>query len=103
LLRELFPNHGFVPLNLPSQAEQAENDPQFFLQSNPVPLVIDGVQYTPGLFHHLKSRIGPDRHGMGRFILIGSHKFTLMQEVSDSLDWLSVLAALNQVSLLEPY
>jgi predicted AAA+ superfamily ATPase len=101
LLRELFPDHGFVSLDLPSLAEQAENEPQAFLQSNPAPLVIDEVQYAPGLFRHLKSKIDQDRHAMGQFILTGSQKFTLMQEVSDSLAGRAAILNLENLSSSE--
>jgi predicted AAA+ superfamily ATPase len=85
LLKELFPKHHFVSLDLPSLAEQAENDPDLFLAQHPFPLVVDEVQYAPKLFRHLKSRIDSNRHQMGQVILTGSQKFTLMKEVSDSL------------------
>lgn len=48
-------------------------------------MVVDEVQYAPGLFRHLKAAIDADRHKNGRFILTGSQKFSLMQGVSESL------------------
>ena len=66
LMRRLFPDHGFVTLDLPSEAEQAERDSATFLARHPPPVVIDEVQYAPGLFRHLKaaggSGAGPRRH-----------------------------------------
>jgi predicted AAA+ superfamily ATPase len=50
----LFPNHGFVSLDLPTEAEQAEKELQNFLRRHPSPLIVDEVQYAPGLFRHLK-------------------------------------------------
>ena len=81
LLKELFPNHNFVSLDLPSLAEQAENDLDIFLAQHPFPLVVDEVQYAPKLFSHLKSKIDLNRHQMGQVILTSSQKFTLMKEV----------------------
>lgn len=101
LLRELFPNYGFVSLDLPSLAEQAENEPQVFLESHPSPLIIDEVQYAPELFRHLKTRIDRDRHSMGQFILTGSQKFTLMKEVSDSLAGRAAILNLENLSARE--
>jgi predicted AAA+ superfamily ATPase len=101
LLRELFPNYGFVSLDLPSLAEQAENEPQVFLESHPSPLIIDEVQYAPKLFRHLKTRIDRDRHSMGQFILTGSQKFTLMKEVSDSLAGRAAILNLENLSARE--
>jgi predicted AAA+ superfamily ATPase len=85
LLKNLFPKHQFVSLDLPSVAEQADREPAIFLSQFHGPAIIDEVQYAPGLFRHLKVKIDDNRHSMGRFILTGSQKFTLMKEVSDSL------------------
>jgi predicted AAA+ superfamily ATPase len=85
LLRQLFPKHSYVSLDLPSDAQMAEEDPATFLSRYPPPVVIDEVQYAPKLFRHLKVAIDKDRKAYGRFILTGSQKFTLMKEVSDSL------------------
>ena len=53
--RRLFPNYEFVSLDLPTEAEQAEKEPQSFLRRHPPPVIIDEVQYAPGLFRYLKS------------------------------------------------
>ncbi|MCX7037840.1 MAG: AAA family ATPase, partial [Spirochaetes bacterium] len=85
LLRKTFAEHRYVSLDLPSVAEQAERNPAQFLAENPAPVVVDEVQYAPGLFRHVKAAIDRDRHSMGRFILTGSQHFTLMKGVSESL------------------
>ena len=85
LLRKAFAEHRYVSLDLPSIAEQAERNPAQFLAENPAPVVVDEVQYAPGLFRHVKAAIDRDRHSMGRFILTGSQHFTLMKGVSESL------------------
>lgn len=85
LARRLFPRHAYVSLDLPSAAAQAEHDPATFLDAHAPPLVIDEVQYAPGLFRHLKRAVDEKRHDPGRFILTGSQPFSLMQGVSDSL------------------
>lgn len=84
LARRLFPRHAYVSLDLPSAAAQAEHDPAAFLAAYPPPVVIDEVQYAPGLFRHLKQAVD-ERREHGRFILTGSQPFALMQGVSDSL------------------
>lgn len=101
LLRELFPEHTYVSLDLPSLAEQAERDPTRFLTENPPPLLIDEVQYAPGLFRHLKIAVDRDRHRMGQFVLTGSQKLPLMREVSDSLAGRAALFDLESLSLAE--
>ncbi|OGV46881.1 MAG: hypothetical protein A2X46_16010 [Lentisphaerae bacterium GWF2_57_35] len=85
LLQRVFPNHQYVSLDLPSVAELAERNPEtFFLQHAP-PLIVDEVQYAPGLFRHLKQLIDKDRLTSGQFMLTGSQKFNLMKNVSESL------------------
>jgi predicted AAA+ superfamily ATPase len=85
LVRHLFPDHEQVSLDLPSEAEQAEKDPSGFLARHSPPVVVDEVQYAPGLFRHLKVAVDRDRGRNGQFILTGSQKLTLMRSVSESL------------------
>lgn len=85
LLTRLFPDYRYVSLDLPAQAQLAEEDPRSFLQRHPPPLLVDEVQYAPRLFRYLKIEIDENRDANGQFILTGSQKFSLMKEVSDSL------------------
>lgn len=41
LVRRVFPQHRYVSLDLPSEAEQAEREPAAFLERHGTPLVID--------------------------------------------------------------
>lgn len=84
-LRRLFPKHRFVSLDLPSVAELAERQPDHFLEIHPAPVILDEVQYAPGLFRHLKAAIDSDRARRGAFLLTGSQKFTLMAGIAESL------------------
>src|SRR5579864_5706131 len=97
----MFPNHGFVSLDLPSEAEQAEKEPHNFLRRHPSPMIIDEVQYAPGLFRHLKVAIDASRGRNGQFLLTGSQKFTLMKRVSESLAGRADIAELETLSLAE--
>ena len=72
LVRRLFPDHAYVTLDLPSEAEQAEHDPASFLARHPPPLIVDEVQYAPGLFRHLKAAVDRERGRTGAFLLTGS-------------------------------
>jgi predicted AAA+ superfamily ATPase len=85
LVKRVFPDHAYVSLDLPSEAEQAERDPTGFLDRHPEPVVVDEVQYAPGLFRHLKRRVDERREVNGRFILTGSQAFPLMSGVAESL------------------
>ena len=85
LLTRLFPDHNYVSLDLPAEAQLAEEDPEVFLRRHPAPVLVDEVQYAPKLLRHLKVEIDRNRESVGRYILTGSQKFALMREISDSL------------------
>jgi uncharacterized protein len=100
-LRRLFPHHAFVSLDLPTEAEQAEKEPREFLQRHLPPVMIDEVQYAPGLFRYLKAAVDADRGKNGQFLLTGSQKFTVMKSVSESLAGRTDILELETLSLAE--
>ena len=100
-LLRLFPNYAFVSLDLPTEAEQAEKEPERFLQRHPPPVIIDEVQYAPGLFRHLKVAVDANRTRNGQFLLTGSQKFTLMKNVSESLAGRADIVELETLSFAE--
>lgn len=100
-LRRLFPRYGFVSLDLPTEAEQAEKEPATFLHRHPAPCIIDEVQYAPALFRHLKVVVDAQRGRNGQFLLTGSQKFTLMNGVSESLAGRADIVELETLSLAE--
>ncbi len=101
LTRRVFPEHGFVTLDLPSEAEQAEREPDRFLARHPPPLVIDEVQYAPGVFRHLKVAVDRERSLNGRFVLTGSQKLELMRATSESLAGRAEIVELEGLSFAE--
>lgn len=103
LLQELFSDYNYVSLDVPSIAMEAEKDPSSFFKKYKAPLIIDEIQYSPGLFRNLKILIDKDRHNMGQYLLTGSQKFTLMKEVSESLAGRAVIMELENLSHSEIY
>jgi predicted AAA+ superfamily ATPase len=101
LLRHLFPTHTYVSLDLPLAAQEAEEAGLQFLNKHPAPLIIDEVQYAPGLFRYLKHVVDTHRDQMGAYLLTGSQKFSLMAEVSDSLAGRIATIDLHSLSLSE--
>lgn len=99
--RHLFPDYAFISLDLPTEAEQAEKEPNAFLQRHPPPVIIDEVQYAPGLFRYLKVEVDANREKNGQFLLTGSQKFTLMKNVSESLAGRADIAELETLSWAE--
>ena len=85
LLRHLFAQASFVSLDLPSAAYQADQSGEEFLRTYQEPVILDEVQYAPGLFRHLKLAIDARRSERGRFLMTGSQKFSLMHALSESL------------------
>jgi len=100
-LAHLFPNYSFVSLDLPTEAEQAEKDPASFLERHKPPVIIDEVQYAPGLFRHLKAEVDAHRDRNGQFLLTGSQKFQLMQNVAESLAGRADILEMATLSLAE--
>jgi predicted AAA+ superfamily ATPase len=100
-LLRLFPEFTFVSLDLPTEAEQAEKEPRAFLERHPPPVIIDEVQYAPGLFRHLKAEVDAKRAANGQFLLTGSQKFTLMKNVSESLAGRADIMELETLSFTE--
>lgn len=69
-LLRLFPNHQFVSLELLSEAERAEKEPEGFVRRHLPPVIIDEVQYAPGLFSATSRRGWTQAaHSMDRFLL----------------------------------
>ena len=121
LLRHLFPTASFVSLDLPSAGQQADERGGEFLASRPEPVLIDEVQYAPGLFRHLKAaidvrlalRVGSLRD-FERFLRACALRSGQLVNLADlardvgiagstARDWLSVLQASGQIVLLEPW
>jgi predicted AAA+ superfamily ATPase len=100
-LLRLFPSYAFVSLDLPTEAEQAEKEPERFLLRHTPPVIIDEVQYAPGLFRHLKVAVDANRTRNGQFLLIGSQKFTPVKNVSESLAGRADIVELETLSFAE--
>jgi len=86
LLQHLFSKtHRYVSLDHPDVRLMAMEDPELFFKNYPPPVIIDEVQYAPGIFSYLKIYIDQQREKMGQFILTGPQSFPLMAGVTESL------------------
>ncbi len=101
LLEHAFPAYGYVSLDLPAVAEQADSSGSDFLRRYPPPVIIDEVQYAPGLFRYLKAEIEQHQDSHGQFLLTGSQKFTLMEKVTESLAGRVAVIEMFSLSLRE--
>lgn len=82
-------NYNYVSLDDIDNRSEALTDPKFFLSKHKAPLIIDEVQYAPILFSYLESIVNKKRletgEANGMYILTGSQKFKLMQNVTESM------------------
>ena len=80
----------------------AQTDPELFLSLNPVPLLIDEVQYAPELFSYIKIAI--DRGAAaGSFWMTGSQTFSLMRLAQESLAGRVAILRMHSLSQHEIY
>jgi len=102
LVRKLLgATHKYVTLDDPILREQATGDPRLLLDRFPPPLILDEIQYAPGLLNYVKMDIDQHRNDTGRYIITGSQKFALMQGVTESLAGRTAILSLLSMSLGE--
>jgi hypothetical protein len=78
------PERTYVTLDDPTSRALANDDPRLFLERFPPPLLLDEIQYAPGLLPYIKMAVDSDA-APGAFWLTGSQQFALMKGVSESL------------------
>jgi hypothetical protein len=74
----------YVTLDDFAVRELANEDPALFLQRFPPPVLIDEIQYAPGLLPRIKQAVDAERRP-GAFWLTGSQQFQMMKGVTESL------------------
>ncbi len=101
----------YVTLDNPMMLGLAREEPALFLQRFPPPVLIDEIQYAPGLLPLIKEAVDA-RGGKGQYWLTGSQPFHLMQNVGESLagrvavmhlQGLSLGESLGHGALLHPF
>lgn len=78
------PARRYVTLDNPLLLALAREEPALFLQRFPPPVLIDEIQYAPGLLPLIKEAVDAGG-GMGQYWLTGSQPFHLMRNVGESL------------------
>lgn len=74
----------YVTLDDPLVRSLAVNEPGLFLQRYEPPVIIDEIQYAPGLMEYIKIHVDEHKR-MGDIWMAGSQMFHLMKHVSESL------------------
>ncbi|NQY80214.1 MAG: ATP-binding protein [Candidatus Caenarcaniphilales bacterium] len=105
LLRNIFPNHQYLSLDDLRIRTQANESTATFLDFYKSPLIIDEVQYAPDLLSYIKIIVDEkkfkDEKFQGMYILTGSQKFELMDQIKESLAGRMAILNLNTLSIEE--
>ena len=100
MLKALFPDRRYVPLDDPFVEEQANENPNMFMMIHQPPVFFDEVQRAPGLFRYVKIECDK-RDERGLFCLSGSQPLELMENASESLSGRVGIVELSGLSLRE--
>lgn len=100
MLKTLFPDKKYVPIDDPFIEEQANENPNMFIMLNPPPAFYDEVQRAPGLFRFIKIKCD-ESNQYGLFCLSGSQPLELMENASESLSGRVSIVELAGLSLRE--
>lgn len=96
---------NYVSLDDIDNRRQAIEDPKLFIQFHGYPLIIDEVQYAPGLLEVIESICNQARltqeTSTGLFVLTGSHAFNLMKNVTQSLAGRATVISMSPLSANE--
>lgn len=94
------PERTQITFDDPLLRAQADSDPALFFRNYHPPLLLDEIQYVPGLFPYLKMQVDRQRRD-GDFWMTGSQAFSLMKNVGESLAGRVGILALQGISRRE--
>ena len=100
LLKNMYKDWTYVSLEDPDNREYANISPRDFLKQYDNHIIIDEVQRAPQLFSYLQTKVDGNNE-MGQYILSGSHNFSLMQGLSQSLAGRTAILTLAPFSIEE--
>jgi uncharacterized protein len=102
LLRHLFrETHRYISLEPPDVRAAATDDPRSFLELNQPPVILDEVQYVPGLMPHIKERIDKCRGKTGQYLLTGYRSLHLSEKITGPLGGRATMLQLLPLSYRE--
>jgi predicted AAA+ superfamily ATPase len=100
LVRSVFKQYPYFNLEDPDVLEQIKIDPKKFLREQKGSLIIDEVQNYPELLSYLQV-IVDENPQKGKYILTGSHQFTLLEAINQSLAGRTDILVLYPLSFAE--
>lgn len=105
LLKKIFQKHNYYSLDDLRIRTQANESSASFFDFYKTPLILDEVQYAPDLLSYIKIDIDEKKFQskcfQGDYILTGSQKFALMDEIKESLAGRMAILNLNTISVEE--
>jgi len=102
LLRHLFrENHRYISMEPPDVRAAPADDPRSFLELNPPPVILDEVQYVPGLMPYIKERIDKSMGKTGQYLLTGYRNLLLSENITESLGRRAAILKLLPLSYRE--
>jgi hypothetical protein len=102
LLRHLFRGtHRYVSLESPDARAAATDDPRSFLESNPPPVILDEIQYAPGLIPYIRERMDMCRIKTGQYLLTGCRNLLVSEKITKSLRGRATMLRLLPLSYRE--
>ena len=84
LLTHLFPSMKCIVFDPIQDLFNARQDPDFFLNAFPAPVILDEVQYVPELLAALKRKMDLS-DAKGQYFLTGSQNFSMLRTVAESM------------------
>lgn len=100
LAKATFQDKPYISLEDPDIAHLAREDPRGLLDSYKDGLILDEAQSVPEIFQYLKTAIDKDPVP-GRYIVTGSHRFSLLEGVTESLAGRAAFVTLYPFSVQE--
>ncbi|MBI5413994.1 ATP-binding protein [Candidatus Peregrinibacteria bacterium] len=101
LLRHIFGKKAeYVVFDPLIDIENARKDPELFLDNHRTPIILDEVQYVPGLVSAIKRKVDENR-APGQYLMTGSQQWGILKSMAESLAGRAVFIHLENFSLME--
>jgi len=101
LIQLCFPNKPYLNLEAPDLRLMAQKDPRQLLNQYPDGVIFDEVQQVPELLSYIQVKVDETPEVKGKFVLTGSHQFSLNAAITQSLAGRTALLHLLPFSLSE--
>jgi len=84
LVKQIFADYDYFNLEDPDVLEQIKRDPKAFLKARTAGVILDEIQNFPDLLSYIQVVVDDDSN-RNKFVLTGSHQFSLLEAINQSL------------------